>query len=84
MGAADPARSVHHGKSHPLVVSENQRPHIQHHVEREREGEISKIMSSSASQTGDGCYTCAKKFGKIKGEQKRVVRDEGGQIYRRD
>lgn len=37
VGAADPARSVRHGKSHLLEVSENQRPHIQRHIERERE-----------------------------------------------
>lgn len=35
MGAADPARSVHDGKNHLLEMSENQRPHIQHHIEIE-------------------------------------------------
>lgn len=39
VGAADPARSVRHGKSHLLEVSENQRPHIQRHIEREGESE---------------------------------------------
>lgn len=35
LGSADPARPVHHGQNHLLEVSENQRPHIQHHVGRE-------------------------------------------------
>ena len=39
MGVADPPRSVRHGEDDLLEVSENQRPHIQRHVDREREGE---------------------------------------------
>lgn len=37
LGAADPARRVHNGPDHLLEVPEDQRPHIQHHVEEGRE-----------------------------------------------
>ena len=37
MGAADAVRAVHHGPNHLLEVSENQRPHIQRHVEGRRD-----------------------------------------------
>lgn len=54
VGAADPARSLHHGQDRLLEVSEDQRPHIQHHVGRERESERGRETGEEEEEREEG------------------------------